>query len=96
VGWQGQDAAFLSSIITGIVFVVTTVVAVLTVDKFGRRVSHLRHCHACRLRDASSIAALHARLAPARLLTSRSCAGPQVLFIQGGVQMLLAEVLLPL
>ena len=34
----GQDAAFLSSIITGVVFVATTVVAVLTVDKFGRKV----------------------------------------------------------
>ena len=34
----GQDSAFLSSVITGVVFVVATVVAVFTVDRYGRRV----------------------------------------------------------
>ena len=34
----GQDSAFLSSVITGVVFVAATVVAVFTVDRFGRRV----------------------------------------------------------
>ena len=42
----GQDAAFLSSIITGVIFVAATVVAVLTVDKLGRRVCLPAH-HAC-------------------------------------------------
>lgn len=35
---MGQDSSLLSSVIVGVVFVATTVVAVLTVDKFGRKV----------------------------------------------------------
>lgn len=35
---MGQNSSLLSSVIIGVVFVVTTVVAVLTVDKFGRKV----------------------------------------------------------
>ncbi|KAK9919065.1 hypothetical protein WJX75_009114 [Coccomyxa subellipsoidea] len=50
---MGQDSSLLSSVIIGVVFVVTTVVAVLTVDKFGRK----------------------------------------VLFLQGGVQMIVSEII---
>ena len=35
---MGQDSSLLSSVIIGVVFVATTVVAVLTVDKYGRKV----------------------------------------------------------
>ncbi len=35
---MGQDAALLSSVITGAVFVAATIISILTVDTFGRRV----------------------------------------------------------
>ncbi len=35
---MGQDSALLSSVITGAVFVAATVISILTVDTFGRRV----------------------------------------------------------
>ena len=45
---MGQDAALLSSVITGAVFVAATIISILTVDTFGRRVhlasSHLSVC----------------------------------------------------
>lgn len=36
---MGQDSALLSSVITGAVFVAATVISILTVDTFGRKVS---------------------------------------------------------
>ena len=35
---MGQDSALLSSVITGAVFVAATIISILTVDSFGRRV----------------------------------------------------------
>ena len=35
---MGQDSALLSSVITGAVFVAATVISILTVDTFGRKV----------------------------------------------------------
>ncbi|CAL5224139.1 g6772 [Coccomyxa viridis] len=49
---MGQDAALLSSVITGAVFVAATIISILTVDTFGRR----------------------------------------ALFIQGGIQMIVSEI----
>ena len=35
---MGQESALLSSVITGTVFVAATIISILTVDTFGRRV----------------------------------------------------------
>ena len=35
---MGQESALLSSVITGAVFVAATIISILTVDTFGRRV----------------------------------------------------------
>ena len=37
---MGQDSALLSSVITGAVFVAATIISILTVDSFGRKVCH--------------------------------------------------------
>ncbi len=66
---MGQNSSLLSSVIVGVVFVVTTVVAVLTVDKFGRKVRKLPVCVAppspqadkCNASFACKYFALHAR-----------------------------------
>jgi hypothetical protein len=47
---MGQDSSLLSSVIIGVVFVVTTVVAVLTVDKFGRKVQTPDICMPCSIK----------------------------------------------
>ena len=47
----GQDSAFLSSVITGVVFVAATVVAVFTVDRYGRRVRACLGSRPCRPRS---------------------------------------------
>ena len=45
---MGQDAALLSSVITGAVFVAATIISILTVDTFGRRVrAILSQCGTC-------------------------------------------------
>ena len=46
---MGQDAALLSSVITGAVFVAATIISILTVDTFGRRVGapFLPLCDVC-------------------------------------------------
>ena len=41
---MGQDVALLSSVITGAVFVAATIISILTVDTFGRRVRALLSC----------------------------------------------------
>ena len=40
---MGQDSALLSSVITGAVFVAATIISILTVDSFGRKVCHCAH-----------------------------------------------------
>ena len=40
---MGQDSALLSSVITGAVFVAATIISILTVDSFGRKVCHCTH-----------------------------------------------------
>lgn len=45
---MGQDAALLSSVITGAVFVAATIISILTVDTFGRRVGGVPPpCNVC-------------------------------------------------
>ena len=39
---MGQDSALLSSVITGAVFVAATIISILTVDTFGRKVQFFR------------------------------------------------------
>ena len=53
---MGQESALLSSVITGAVFVAATIISILTVDTFGRRVCTqipltMRHSHALSLPD---------------------------------------------
>ena len=50
---MGQDSALLSSVITGAVFVAATIISILTVDTFGRKV-----CCYTRLMCLSTKAAL--------------------------------------
>ena len=53
---MGQDSALLSSVITGAVFVAATVISILTVDTFGRKV----HPFCAHIAQASTRLRLHA------------------------------------
>ena len=44
---MGQDSALLSSVITGAVFVAATIISILTVDTFGRKVWFTHASCAC-------------------------------------------------
>ena len=59
---MGQDAALLSSVITGAVFVGATIISILTVDTFGRRVRlflTLQPLHALSMPHLSSEGSLY-------------------------------------